>query len=199
MKQYLLLALAIICILSCAVAPRAQRQADASAEEYDVYSAVIANMLADEKGTFDTQEKIKVLVIKSRTSTDGSSFDRPDEHFQQWFPMVKEGVARDYQIKNKTPVRLKSFFGLNLKYVLADELLLQKMFKRGGWEEFYKRYPDSGGYIAFSRVGFNPAMDQALVYIAHGCGGLCGTGHYVLLEKSADKWRVLKRSMVWIS
>jgi hypothetical protein len=42
-------------------------------------------------------------------------------------------------------------------------------------------------------------MNQALVYIEHGCGGLCGTGHYVLLEKGVDGWKVIKRSMVWIS
>jgi hypothetical protein len=48
-------------------------------------------------------------------------------------------------------------------------------------------------------VGFNAAMNQAMVYIQHACGGLCGSGHYVLLEKNADQWRVVKESMVWVS
>jgi hypothetical protein len=73
------------------------------------------------------------------------------------------------------------------------------MFKRGGWGEFYKRYPDSGGFISVSRPGFNKEMDQALIFIEHRCGDLCGTGHYILLEKSGDTWKVIQQNLVWIS
>jgi len=66
-------------------------------------------------------------------------------------------------------------------------------------EEFYKRYPGSSGLIILSRVGFNAAMNQAMIYIQHRCGGLGGTGYYVLLEKTADKWNLAKQNMVWVS
>src|SRR5215217_7791371 len=111
------------------------------------------------------------------------------------FPTLTAGVARDYRARNKESVRLKESFQLNIKYVLVDKKEIEKIFNGGRWEEFYKRYRDSGGFISLSRPGFNPAMNQALVYIAHACGGLCGTGHYVLLEKSVDGWKVIKRSM----
>ena len=75
------------------------------------------------------------------------------------------------------------------------------MFKGGvnGWEKFYKRFPDSGGIVGVSRVGFNLETNQALVYVEHGCGDLCGTGHYMLLDKGESGWKVAKRYMSWIS
>jgi len=42
-------------------------------------------------------------------------------------------------------------------------------------------------------------MTEALVYVAHTCDGLCGTGHYVLLLKVEGKWKVERKVMAWIS
>ena len=200
MKSYLLLTVATMVLLAQVVLPRTPSQAEASAEEYAVYSAVIENMFAGDRVTFDTQAKIKLLVIQNHTSTTGDNSNQDDQYFRRMFPTLTEGVVKDYRARNNEPARLKDSFDLKVKHVLVDKQEIEKIFNGGGWwEEFYKRYPDSGGLIIFSRAGFNAAMNQALVYIQHGCGGLCGTGHYVLLEKSVDGWRVVKRNMVWIS
>jgi hypothetical protein len=193
--------------MACVAQPKTPnqppRQLDTSADEYAVYSAVIARMFAGDKVTFDSQTKVKLLVIQDTTVTDStaSEAENNEQSFKKMFPVLKEGVAADYKTKNSTPLHLKDSFELKLKHVLVEKQAIDKMFEEGGgwWEEFYKKYPDSGGFISFSRVGFNSDVDQALVYIAHGCGGLCGTGHYVLLEKGVDGWKVVKRSMVWIS
>jgi hypothetical protein len=44
-----------------------------------------------------------------------------------------------------------------------------------GWVEYYRRYPDSGGYW-FSAVGFNPARTRAIVDMGQACGILSGKG-----------------------
>jgi hypothetical protein len=70
------------------------------------------------------------------------------------------------------------------------------------WDSFYSRYPDSGGYIQLSAVGFSADKTKALVYLAHYCGSLCGTGGYAFLEKRDGKWvrATLKASECgWIS
>jgi hypothetical protein len=41
-----------------------------------------------------------------------------------------------------------------------------------------------------SAVGFNADGKRALVYVGHGCGGLCGGGTYHLLVKKDGKWQV---------
>jgi hypothetical protein len=52
---------------------------------------------------------------------------------------------------------------------------------------------------AFSHVGFNPSRAQALVYVSYVCGGMCGDGHFVLLERSGGRWRIADSVMSWIS
>ena len=196
MKKYLLLT-AIVILLGQMVAPTTAPKVDASAEEYAVYSAAIANWLGDQqdpaKGPF---------VIPSVTATDAMTSDKVNQdnrYFVALFPTLKEEVAEDYRTRNKEPLHLKAVLQLKQKYLLVDSNEIKKIFKRGGWGEFYKRYPDSGGFISVSRPGFNKEMNQALIFIEHGCGDLCGTGHYVLLEKSGDTWKVIQQNLVWIS
>lgn len=191
MKKHLLLT-AIVLLITYPV-PGTPSPVGTSAEEYAVYSAVIANM-------FET--KVEFLVIQDATATDFTEdhSKQHDPYFRRMFPTLAKGVVKDYTAKNNKPVRLKDSFKLNIKHVLVDKQEIVKIFKGpGSWEDFYKRYPDSSGLIVLSRVGFNPAMNQAMIYIEHSCGGLCGTGHYVLLEKTSDNWRVVQQIMVWVS
>ena len=44
--------------------------------------------------------------------------------------------------------------------------------------------------IAFSRVAFSPDAATALVYVMEVCGGRCGSGGVVRLEKEATRWRI---------
>lgn len=67
------------------------------------------------------------------------------------------------------------------------------------WDTFYKTYPNSSGLIYFSHVGFNSSNDQAFVYVGRSCGGLCGSGSYILLKKRNGRWLILSDSVLWIS
>jgi len=59
----------------------------------------------------------------------------------------------------------------------------------GGWNEFYRRYPGSGGYVVMSAVGFNKNKTQAIVHTGTSCGALCGRWSFHLLEKVGGKWQ----------
>ncbi len=86
---------------------------DASAEEYAVYSAMIANAFAGDKVTFNTQTKIKLLVIQDVTIAEFTDkVTKDDLYFKEWFPTVSEEVVQDYKAKNKEAVRLKDSFDL---------------------------------------------------------------------------------------
>ncbi len=50
-----------------------------------------------------------------------------------------------------------------------------------------------------SRVAFTRSQDQALVYVEYTCGGLCGAGEWIWLQKSALSWRILRRYETWVS
>lgn len=77
--------------------------------------------------------------------------------------------------------------------LVRSDTIRQFFNKRGpeGWKDFNQRYPDSGGFIILSPVGFNKSRTLAVVYTGSSCGGLCGRWTFHLLEKDQDGWKVV--------
>lgn len=68
------------------------------------------------------------------------------------------------------------------------------------WAAFHARFPGVAGITRVSGVGVGMGGRQALLTIDHSCGGLCGAGHVVLLERDDQgTWRVKRAAMTWIS
>jgi hypothetical protein len=70
---------------------------------------------------------------------------------------------------------------------------------KNGPLSFEKLFPGASGVIAFSRVGFDSGMDEAMVSVGFYCGGLCGTGWRYILKKRHGKWEVADKPIVWMS
>ena len=84
------------------------------------------------------------------------------------------------------------------RVVLSSEI--DAIFTGGGWwEEFYKTFPGSRGFLQFSAVAFSEDGKQAFLYVSHSCGGLCGTGWIVSLSRRGERWQVASKRMLWIS
>jgi hypothetical protein len=85
--------------------------------------------------------------------------------------------------------------------VTGDDL--SRVFPKGGvdrfWTRFYKKYPKSPGIIFFSNIGFNDRNNQAFLYAGRQCGGLCGSGKYVLLKKENGAWVIQEKMELWVS
>lgn len=55
-------------------------------------------------------------------------------------------------------------------------------------------------YVAeVSRVGRSSDGSQALVAVGGMCGGLCGSGWLIVLDRDGDHWRVRGMLMTWVS
>jgi hypothetical protein len=61
------------------------------------------------------------------------------------------------------------------------------------------RFPNNLGYFVVSRVGLNLNKTEALLYVDHFCGGLCGGGEYILMRKLDGEWRVVDHLRTWVS
>jgi len=72
---------------------------------------------------------------------------------------------------------------------VTDRDAIQDLFKDNGWKSFYKSYPQSGGYVIMSAVGFNREKTRAIVYTGSSCGALCGSWRFHLLEKINGNWK----------
>ena len=182
---------------------------DIKDDEYRVYDAAIRKMFAGDKVTFDTQAKVKQLIIRDKSITAYASGDKK-ENWQQVkirLPKLAEDTIAGYEADLKNPTDLKPNLDLPLKYYFLTLKDYETIFTSpdnmdpatDDWSKFYKKYPESGGYISLSNVGFNKSKDQALVYFVHWCGMLCGTGNYVLLSKDESGWKVDSVAMIWIS
>jgi hypothetical protein len=105
------------------------------------------------------------------------------------FTRVWGVVMKDYARQNRTSWLLARNIPIDIPYEL---LPLSDIFKsehgQRGWDEFYRRFPSSGGFYWFSAVGFNPQRTRALVKMNHNCGMLCGGGEPHFFEKKGAKW-----------
>jgi len=105
----------------------------------------------------------------------------------------KDAIA-NFEEENRKPVLLQRQFQIDKPYELVSAEAINVYFKDdgGGWDGFYRRYPDSGGYIVLSAVGFGKDKTTAIVYTGSGCGGLCGRWGLHLLEKVGGKWKAVR-------
>lgn len=77
---------------------------------------------------------------------------------------------------------------------------ISDIFAKGGWwTDFHAKYPGSSGFAETSLPVLTADRKQALVYVAHHCGGLCGVGIVVLLERAGSGWHVVKEEELWVS
>jgi hypothetical protein len=110
-------------------------------------------------------------------------------------------TADSFRLRNDAAHPLRADMDLGASYVLLSQAEMTQIFgqNRDGWQFFYNQYPDAPGIITLSRVGFNVALDQALVYIGTMSHYLAGAGYFVLLKKVNGVWIVDQQVMTWIS
>jgi len=162
-------------------------------EAYVVYAALIANEIR-------ATPSRKPLVIQRETTFSKECIVSGGALETDWKP-----VADDFKLQNASVRLVAPDRNLGRPYVVVPQKDLLAFFgKQGGsWPAFYQRYPDSGGYVEVSAVGFDPSKTRAMVYVSHYCGGLCGGGSYHLLEKSGGAWREADvpgvSTCIWIS
>lgn len=160
-------------------------------EAYEVYSAI----LPSEWPLRDAHAK--TLIIQNETKGYEMCL-RPEK---EWQGKIGPAIS-DYVRANAKPALLQPRIKVEVPYrlIIVDEL--RSAIQTGGWEGFFQRYPDSGGWIELSAVGFNVNKTVAVVYMGHHCGPLCGGGGFHVLEKKDGKWVALDwkgSSCAWAS
>jgi hypothetical protein len=178
-------------VLPATQIPTAQAVID-DPEAYAVYATLI--------GWENHTAKAKPLVIQRETATNNWCTLSGAALEGDWKPVVEDFKRQNAPVRFLAPDR-----DLEVPYIVVPVKDIRAFFKQGGgdWQAFYRRYPDSGGYVEVSAVGFNQAKTRALAYMAHHCGGLCGSGTHYLLEKVNGAWREAKVAGVstcgWVS
>lgn len=116
-----------------------------------------------------------------------------------------EDTIADFTAKKNDVCAVESGFGDPKSYSIVPSTGIDEYFpktvnrKKDGWKAFYEKHPHAGGFWQFSRQGYNSGRNEALVYVSHSYGWLCGTGHFYLLFQQSGAWQVRHRLMLWIS
>jgi len=61
-----------------------------------------------------------------------------------------------------------------------------------GWGSFYRRFPDSGGNMYVSPVGFDAVKRRAIVLMGRSCGILCASSSFFFLDKADGVWQPVR-------
>jgi hypothetical protein len=167
-------------------------QTIATADEYDIYSALISGY------------SNPLIIIEDTTANPDSGLFVPGDAVNtmkgQW-PQLGKDILRDFEQKNENPSLLQRRFTLGAKYVLVSRREIESIFLNNGdgWDDFYTKYPGSQGILTLSRVGFNEAKDTAVLYSGSQSNWLNGHGSMVLMKKVAGRWTVLDGATMWVS
>jgi hypothetical protein len=163
----------------------------ADPDAYAVYSAVIPSEWAV------TAAHAKNLVI-ARETTGYKICLKPDNNTAE----IIGPAIENYEAQNRESWMLEPKIETHIPFKLLNSSEVKEAFENSGWEGFYRNYPDSGGIIELSAVGFNSDKTIAVVYVGHSCGMLCGGGSFHVLEKKNGNWTPLKwngLSCSWVS
>ena len=182
MKTTIVIAVLASCMAICDLGQTAE---PATAKTYDVQDAyrIYSLLLPQEesygfaKGTLVIQEETVSKTLPARPCVTPEAATR-----------FKDVIA-DYERLNKTQWLLQRQFQVDKPYEVVSSDTINVLFKDGDWEGFFKRYPESGGYIVMSAVGFDKEKTRAMVYTGSSCGGLCGSWRFHLLEKIHGRWK----------
>ncbi|MBE0643255.1 MAG: hypothetical protein IH600_04180 [Bacteroidetes bacterium] len=187
----LLLVVPLLLLASCSDDdPVGTTPDDLTDDEYAVWSATLDSLVVWEK------DDVVVLQI----STDSYPLhDSTTAVYLRNQLKVPDDAIQHYKERNAQPATIERKLTLDVEYVLLSAADIQDMITQGGYEEIYKRYPNSNGVTTLSRVGFSANRGTAVVYLSHTPGFLAGAGWAVLCRKVSGRWQVTASTVVWVS
>ncbi|HEY5156465.1 MAG TPA: hypothetical protein VII93_00675 [Anaerolineales bacterium] len=196
MNKKILISLLSIILAACTVKPTQAPTASApymDAEEQSIYAAVLQKLYAASNYVIMDTTATGLMGTQDMSST-------LDHVLLNMHNFAME-TADSFRARNNAAYPLRPDMDIGAGYVLLTQNDKTQLFNQNqdGWQLFYEKYPDAPGITALSRVGFNHALDQALVYTGTQSQWLAGAGFYLLLKKVNGGWIIDQQVMTWIS
>ena len=199
MKKVLFPTLIIITLCACMLSQQgpAIDPGQLAAEEQAVYAVFFAGYSPD-----------STVVIQRSPASFADNLEAGDgtmEYLRKEMPGLSDALLRNFRERNQGTEPFDDSLQIGIDYYLLEADELHAIFDQDlnggqdGWDLFYSRFPDSPGITELSRVGFDPGMKRAVVYVGNQSHWLAGAGVFYLLEKQAGRWEIIEQVMVWIS
>ncbi len=209
---YSVAAIAVLAAVVVAIwlAHRARPPVNVSETEYAVLSAWLNDTFTGQNAEHREAKGIVKIVIANTSQFDDHTqvdengqpvpWEKTAKSLQENAPGLQRTTIDAFREANLRTAPFRPSFHPSFNYELLDLNRLYSIPKGGDWwGEYYKRFPGSQGVLTLSRVGLNADGTQALFFVTNSCGGLCGGGRYVVMEKREGHWTIGKEIDVWIS
>ena len=179
-----------------------------SYNEYEIYSTIINNKEINwtNKNTILVIRNVKLndvsnellnelkadqeLILSGFFDDESAKKYETDQNYQDaLLGLLKTSIQK---------IKIKSFVNpiFNLKPISKRKF--NSFFKQDivkGWNQIYKQY-QSNWVVEFSDVSFSG--NYAAVYYGYYCGGLCGLGQLLVLEKKeSTNWQIISKVNLW--
>lgn len=180
-KVYKFIAFPILLIgmLACSLFSNTPKPSDADVnkKEQEIYSFFAS-------GAGD------VALILQDVSVDNPGQTR--ENLKASFDSISNETVSSFLDRNQESGQLSPDMQLGREYILLKPDELSAISSQPDWGNALKeKYPNSNGYLYFSRVGFNNTLDQALIFVGQVFGPLACTGDYYLMEYKNGEWLLM--------
>jgi hypothetical protein len=179
MRTSVIIAFAAILWLTLLAQKSAAREYD-DQDAYDIYS-----LLLPREQSYGFAKGSLVIQQETLASVKLDDSCLTPEAYREF-----KDAIQDYKRHTKTML-LQTRFESDKPYELVNTETIETLIKNHNWDEFYKRYPDSGGILMMSAVGFNRQRTLAIVYTWSTCNNQCGLGSFALLRKIDGKWELV--------
>jgi len=185
--------------------------ADLTPDEYNVFSEYVADTFGRRDKNGDSKQPARLIFLNTTQSGDDDLLPDENGHRVPWeetaeslrkkAPTLNQATIESFRKANYQQASVHRSFRSPIDYELVTLAQLEPIFCKncGFWPEYYKRFPGASGIVTWSRVGFNSDGSQALFYESYRCGGLCGAGRYMVMEKKNGNWMIGADIVVWVS
>ena len=193
MKVTALILVAAMTVAGCALLP--QKPTGEADERNAVWIACVDHEVSRWTET-------AALVVSHTELQPGPRFPKDVATRQEWISIIFRNKSQptldtfaDFADKNTESVALPSSMTFATPHTfITKENWLKLWTRKDHNKEIARRYPGAKWALTLSRPGFNQTHTQALM-----CVGRNLSGDYLLLEKIDGQWKVVARSMAWVT
>jgi hypothetical protein len=166
-----------------------------------VLSAFFSDRVLPDIGDANSKGDIQIVVLrdprlsgiwKGRRFWRLEWFDRRPS-----FPKASLVTRGSFLLSNVVPTEFPA--GVHAPKGVDYVVVSRRELESGQPGDFERRFPNKFAYVAVSQPGLNFSKTEAIFYIDYYCGGLCGSGGYVLMRKVGGVWQVVDEHIVWVS
>lgn len=208
---------AIVVLMAVIATSCRARVTDISPYEPAIYAAAIDSVFAFSRGRPD-----RGISLSRKTSA-----MRIDRFSERQLKPFRDALGSDSALVNEFAVTARSTKPLpydiamisrisrvSVSEVSEDTLrVLARVAKRAvkrdslgitdetfwSWRVIYDGLPNIFAFATVTSIVYTRDGRHALLHLSYYCGGTCGSGHVISLDRRADGWHVVKLVMTWVS